>query len=126
MHTSQFKLGSQTETQQSGGGGVSSVAIFRDPQHGDATAGKQNTVVCPSFHPIAKEHVHALEGLAYRKRVAAASSPAATCKQVAALTSVRLHDTFAAAPGLLGHTSVTKILKFSLMGPKLRHTTVLR
>ncbi len=36
---------------------------------------------------MAKEHVHALKGLACHKRVAAASSPAAICKQDAALTS---------------------------------------
>ncbi len=39
-----------------------------------------STIVCLSFHPMSKEHVHALKGLACRKRVAAASSPAATCK----------------------------------------------
>ncbi len=54
--------------------------------------------------------MHALKGLACRKRVAAASSPAATCKQGAA------------APGLLAHASVTEIVKFCPMGPKLRYT----
>ena len=39
------------------------------------------TAVCLSFKPMEKEHVHALKGLACRKRVAAASSPATTCKQ---------------------------------------------
>jgi hypothetical protein len=63
---------------------------------------------------MAKEHVHVPKGLAYRKRVAAASSPAATC----------LRDTLAAAPGLLAHASVTEAVKFCLMGPKLRHTAV--
>ncbi len=37
--------------------------------------------VCLCFHLIAKEHVHALKSLACRKRVAAASWPAATCKK---------------------------------------------
>jgi hypothetical protein len=49
------------------------------------------TTVCLSFHPMARKHVHALKGLAYRKRVAPASSPAATCKQGAALTSPARH-----------------------------------
>ncbi len=47
--------------------------------------------MCLSFNPMAKEHVHALKGLACRKRVAAASSPAATCKQDAALASPARH-----------------------------------
>ncbi len=72
---------------------------------------------------MAKKHVHALKGLACRKRVAAASSPAATCKQGAALTS-RLRDTLAAAPGLLAHASVTETRRFCPMGPKLRYTAV--
>ncbi len=38
---------------------------------------------------MAKEHVHALKGLACRKRVAAASSPAAACKQGAAMQHAR-------------------------------------
>ncbi len=49
------------------------------------------TIVCLIFHPMSKEHVHALKGLACRKRVAAASSPAATSKQGAALTSPARH-----------------------------------
>ncbi len=73
------------------------------------------TTVCLSFHPMAKEHVHALKGLAYCKRVAAASSPAATCKQDAALTSPA--RTLAAAPGFLAHASVTEIVKLCPMGP---------
>jgi hypothetical protein len=36
---------------------------------------------CTQVSPKSKKHVHALKGLDYRKRVAAASSPAATCKQ---------------------------------------------
>ncbi len=36
----------------------------------------QCSALCLSFHPMAKAHVHALKGLACRKRVAAASSPA--------------------------------------------------
>ncbi len=45
------------------------------------------TAVYLSFGPIVEKRMHALKGLACRKRVAAASSPAATCKQGAALTS---------------------------------------
>ncbi len=41
---------------------------------------------------------HALKGLACRKRVAAASSPAATCKQDAALTSPARHACGCARP----------------------------
>ena len=81
------------------------------------------TVVCLRFHPMVRKHMHALKGLACRKRVAAASSPAATCKQGAALTS-RLRDTLAAAPGLLAHASVTEVVNFCPMGPKFRHTMV--
>jgi hypothetical protein len=45
---------------------------------------------------MAKEHVHTLKGLACRKRVAAASSPATTCKQdVVMRRSRRLCDTHA-------------------------------
>ncbi len=46
----------------------------------------------------AQENVHALEGLACRKRVALASSPASHCQGAA----------LAAAPGLLVHAMVTK------------------
>jgi hypothetical protein len=38
--------------------------------------------------------------------------------------SRRLRDTLVAAPGLLAHASVTEAVKFSPMGPKLRHTAV--
>jgi hypothetical protein len=41
----------------------------------------------PQFWTHRTKRMHALKGLACRKRVAAASSPAATCKQCAALTS---------------------------------------
>ncbi len=80
------------------------------------------TPVCLSFHPMAKEHVHALKGLACRKRVAAASSPAASRLR----RSRRLRDTLAAAPGLLAHASVTEAVNFCPMGPKLRHAMVTR
>jgi hypothetical protein len=46
---------------------------------------------CISFGPIGEKRMHALKGLAYRKLVAAASSPAATCKQGAALKSPARH-----------------------------------
>jgi hypothetical protein len=51
------------------------------------------------------ENVHALEGLACRKRVAPASSPAASASRVR--RSRRLRSTLAAAPGLLAHVLVT-------------------
>ncbi len=38
--------------------------------------------------------------------------------------SRRLSNTLAAAPGLLAHASVTEVVKFCPMGPKLRHTDV--
>ena len=52
------------------------------------------------------ENVHALEGLACRKRVTPASSPAAPASRV--WHSRRLCSTLAAAPGLLAHALVTK------------------
>ena len=52
------------------------------------------------------ENVHALEGLASRKRVAPASSPAAPASRVR--RSHFLRSTLAAAPGLLAHALVTK------------------
>ncbi len=55
---------------------------------------------------MAKEHVHAFKDLACRKRVAAASSPAADASRVQ--RSRRLRETLAAAPGLLGHALVTE------------------
>jgi hypothetical protein len=58
-----------------------------------------------------------------RKHVAAASSPAASYRQVAALTSPARY-TVAAAPGLLAHASVTEVVQFCPMGPKLRYTAV--
>ena len=54
----------------------------------------------------ATENVHALEGLACRKRIAPASSPAAPASRVR--RSRRLRSTLAAAPGLLAHALVTK------------------
>ncbi len=63
--------------------------------------------------------MHALKGVACRKRVAAASLRAATCKQAR-----RLRDTLAAAPGLLAHASVTEKVKLRPMGPKLRYAAV--
>jgi hypothetical protein len=56
------------------------------------------TVVRLSFHPTARKRMHALKGLACRKRVAAATSPAATCKQDAALTSPTRHACGCAGP----------------------------
>ncbi len=68
--------------------------------------------------------MHALKGMACRKRVAAAT---ATCKQGAALSrSRRLLDTLAAAPGLLAHASVTETVKIVRWVQKLRYTAVLR
>ena len=52
------------------------------------------------------ENVHALEGLACRKRVAPASSPTAPASRVRRLRFVCF--TLAAAPGLLAHALVTK------------------
>ena len=52
------------------------------------------------------ENVHAREGLACRKRVAPASSPAAPASRVR--RSRRLRSTLAAALGLLAHALVTK------------------
>ena len=52
------------------------------------------------------ENVHALEGLACRKRVAPASSPATPTSRVQ--RSHRLRSALAAAPGLLAHALVTK------------------
>ncbi len=40
------------------------------------------------------------------------------------LSSRRLRDTLAAAPGLLTHTCVTETVKFCPMGPNLRYTAV--
>ncbi len=57
------------------------------------------------LHSMAKERVHALKGLACRKRVAAASSPAPPASRVR--RSRRLRDTLVAAPGLPAHASVT-------------------
>jgi hypothetical protein len=81
-----------------------------------ATAHHHHSV--PKFSHYIYKHMHALKGLACRKRAAAACSPAATCKKGAALTS--LCDTLAAAPGLLVHASVTEVVKFSPMGVKLQ------
>jgi hypothetical protein len=75
-------------------------------RHGNAT------VVYQRFQPMARKRIHALKGLACRKRVAVASSPAATCKQGAALTSHARH------------ASVTEVIKYCPTGPKLRHTAV--
>ncbi len=54
------------------------------------------------------ENVHALEGLACRKRVAPASSPASHCKQGAALMSPTLHACGCARPSraCFGHSTV--------------------
>jgi hypothetical protein len=56
------------------------------------------TAVYLSFHTIAFKRMHALKCLACRKRVAAVSSPAATCKQGAALTSPAQHACGCARP----------------------------
>ena len=58
--------------------------------------------------------MHALKGLACRVRVTPASSPASHCKQCSALTSPSLH----------ARAGVTKNLIMVLMGPKVRHPTV--
>ncbi len=69
---------------------------------------------------MAKEHVHALEGLACRKlRLARLPPPASRLRR-----SRRLRDTLAAAPGLFAHACVTETVNFYPMGPKLRHTGV--
>ncbi len=52
----------------------------------------------PIFGPIGEKRMHALKGLACRKRVA--------------------------APGLLAHASVTEAVKICPMGPKLGYTAV--
>ncbi len=101
----------------------SSCAPRNDEAHTIYAQAKQvDAIVCLSFHPISKEHVHALKGLACRKRVAAASSPAATCKQDAALTSPARHACGCARPShaRFGHRS----RKVCPMGPKLKHTEV--
>ncbi len=69
--------------------------------------------------------MHALEGLACRKRVAAAviarlPPPASRMRR-----SRHLRDTLAAAPGLLAHASVTETVNLCPMGQKLRYTAVL-
>ncbi len=65
------------------------------------------TVVYLSFHPMAKWCMNALKGLACRKRMAETSSPAATCKQGAALTSPARHACGCARPSraCFGHRS---------------------
>ncbi len=55
---------------------------------------------------LLSEYVHALEGLACRKCVAPASSPAAHASRVR--RSRRLYSMLAAALGLLAHALVTK------------------
>ena len=60
---------------------------------------------CVDENLRATENVHALEGLACRKRVAPATSPAAPTSRVRRLR--RLRSTLAAAPGLLAHALVT-------------------
>ncbi len=59
----------------------------------------------PKFSPYGKRACACAQGLACRKRVAAASSPAATCKQDAALTSPARHACGCARPSRarLGH-----------------------
>jgi hypothetical protein len=59
---------------------------------------KVNCHRVPKLSPYGEKRMHALKGLAYRKRVAAASSPAATCKQGAALTSPARHACGCARP----------------------------
>jgi hypothetical protein len=53
----------------------------------DSSDNRSRNAVYLSFQPMAKKRMHALKGHVCRKRVAAASSPAATCKQGVALTS---------------------------------------
>ncbi len=89
------------------------------------TTSSSDTVVYLSVHPMAKEHVHALKGLACRKRVAVACSLAATCKQGTALTSPARHACGCTRPSRarLCHRSS----KFLSDGSKTycRHTAVL-
>jgi hypothetical protein len=53
-----------------------------------------NTAVCLTFHPMAEELMHALKGLACRKRVAAASSQAGCGAHVACATRLRQRQAF--------------------------------
>jgi hypothetical protein len=81
------------------------------------------TTVCLSFHPMAKEHVHALKAWLAASvwlRLARLPPPASRVRR-----SRRLRDTLAAAPGLLAHACVTEAVKLCPMGPKLRCTEVL-
>ncbi len=69
----------------------------------DASDVNPGRATLPAF---GSENVHALEGLACRKRVAPASSHAAPASR--ARRSRRLRSTLAAAPCLLAHALVTK------------------
>jgi hypothetical protein len=71
---------------------------------------------------MAKEHVHALKGLACRKRVARRRERR-TLLAGGGRRASRSH-TLAAAPGLLAHASVTGTVKFCRVGPKLKHIAV--
>ncbi len=66
---------------------------------------QQRAVMYLRVYPTAEKRMHALKSQACRKRVAAASSPAATCKQDAALTSPARHACGCARPSRarLGH-----------------------
>ncbi len=73
---------------------------------------------------MAKEHVHALKGLVQPQawlRLARLPPPASRLRR-----SRRLRDTLAAAPGLLAHASITEVVNFCRVGPKLRHTVLLQ
>ncbi len=76
----------------------------------------ESTVVYLSFHPMARKRMHVLKGLACRKRVAAASSPA-TCKQGAALTSPARHACGCVRPCCARFCHGNS--KFCRMGPNL-------
>ena len=61
-----------------------------------------HTIVCLSFHPMSKEHVHALKGLAQPQACRAGDVSAAACLQVAAASKPQPHA--CGKPGLLAHT----------------------
>jgi hypothetical protein len=71
---------------------------FTPTGHGPTLTSCNTTAVFLSFGPIGEKRMHALKGLACRKPVAAVSSPAATCKQGAALTSPARHACGCARP----------------------------
>ncbi len=75
-----------------------SVRVYSPLGEGECEADNRHTAVYLSLGPIGEKHVHALKGLACCKWVAAACSPAATCKQGVALTSPARHACGRARP----------------------------